>query len=326
MNKFIVIAVIGLAASTVAGQANGLMKNVTTGFEGAVEAPNTVGALAPVPKNLKVIRQMSIGNDLTLTVLSPVVIPPFTAPNWNTVVVPEVMGLFDGGSLTTLQNAVPLKPEYLAAPSSGPNGFRTTFPVRIVGENGKTFSLAQLRATIDENTTQKYINEIITYTSSGYSAQARGKNWGPDNIRGTADDLTITSGSSDQLVHEFEFIGAAAAYLVNDEATLQLVKEHMASYNPFEVSVTYDVLQNSTVVGTKSGVATTTAPAAPQLAIAPSIGGRTVISIVNGGNRHYTLEKSSTMAPGSWEIVGPISQSLSYPAEPNGNMSFFRAR
>jgi hypothetical protein len=265
-------------------------------------------------------------NGFIFDVKPPVAAPAHQNPEWRNSAAPQIMGLWNGGSLTSLQYAVPILPEHLAAPANGATGRVTRFPIEITRTNG-TFVPAQIQARVQESTSAGYLNETLLYENANFSGQLIGYLNGPDGVIGTSDDEVITSGSLNRPVNRIRFAGAEIFYIVNDEATMQQVRQHMAENSPFTVSVEYLIRENGTVIGSHRSVATTeVSTQAPQLAIAHS-GGLVHVSLVNANDAWRSLERSTTLGTNAvWEFAGPIAMHAPYRTAPAQGAVFYRAR
>jgi hypothetical protein len=122
-------------------------------------------------------------------------------------------------------------------------GNRLHFSLHIVG-NGEKFSISQLSFVGDSSP-----NDILDFSFSGgysYSAGYQGLNYGTDNIKGTGDDVYITSGASSQLVDELFGRGSGNAIAVYDSdfgATRQDKIENVLDSvdDPYLFSGTYTI-------------------------------------------------------------------------------------
>jgi hypothetical protein len=122
-------------------------------------------------------------------------------------------------------------------------GNRLTFSLHILG-NGEEFSISQLSFVGDSSP-----NDILDFSFSGgysYSAGYQGLNYGTDNIKGTGDDVYITSGASSLLVDELFGRGSGNAIAVYDSdfgATRQDKIENVLDSvdDPYLFSGTYTI-------------------------------------------------------------------------------------
>ena len=96
-----------------------------------------------------------------------------------------------------------------------------------------------------------FMGSFSSTTYDGLSGRAVGIDYGPDGIKGTGDDVRITTGSTDQLVDEIVFVGRGNA-MANDEAscpgadqtTLDCVKALYDSIMPFTITTDYILLDD----------------------------------------------------------------------------------
>jgi hypothetical protein len=79
-------------------------------------------------------------------------------------------------------------------------GRRFSFGLAIEGDGATRFSISQLsfKGVTDDPT--HMLDFHFAAGSYGYSSEYRGLDYGPDRMRGTADDVWITSGVNTQLV------------------------------------------------------------------------------------------------------------------------------
>jgi hypothetical protein len=87
------------------------------------------------------------------------------------------------------------------------------FGFHIAG-GGTQFSISQL--SLHVNISEPHFNNFsFAQGLYNYDASLVGLNYGPDGIKGTADDIWITGGSNTQLVHEAFGRGSGIAWLAN---------------------------------------------------------------------------------------------------------------
>ncbi len=101
------------------------------------------------------------------------------------------------------------------APFENELGTRWHFGVHILGE-GTKFSLSQLSYVLDESDINGGLDWSNNFASTTYGVTRVGIDYGADGIKGTVDDVRITSGSGSILVDEFMYVGAGNAYAVYD--------------------------------------------------------------------------------------------------------------
>jgi hypothetical protein len=89
-------------------------------------------------------------------------------------------------------------------------GNRLTFNLHITG-NGTKFSIGELGFEAHSSDAGNALGFSFGTGSYAYSSARVGLNYGPDGIKGTADDVYITSGSSDQLIDELFMRGSGNA-------------------------------------------------------------------------------------------------------------------
>ena len=140
-------------------------------------------------------------------------------------------------------------------------GNRLHFGVHILG-NGAQFSLSELSfdmESTDAGDIFQFVGDFST-PSDVYSATRVGINYGPDHIKGTADDVRISSGPATQLVDELVYVGVGNALAPDsscpgsDLATLDCIKAFYDSISPFNITTTYSLRNGAgSLLGTGSG-------------------------------------------------------------------------
>jgi len=139
-------------------------------------------------------------------------------------------------------------------------GNRLHFGVHILG-NGTQFSLSGLAfdmESTDPGDIFQFVGDFST-PSDVYSSTRIGINYGPDHIKGTPDDVRITSGPATQVVDEIVYVGVGNA-LANggactgsNQATMDCVKAFYDSISPFNITTTYTLKDaNGGTLGTGS--------------------------------------------------------------------------
>jgi len=126
-------------------------------------------------------------------------------------------------------------------------GNRLHFGVHILG-NGTQFSLSQLSfdmESTDAGDIFQFVGDFST-PSDVYSSTRVGINYGPDHIKGTADDVRISSGPATQVIDELVYVGVGNALAGGDvscpgsnQATLDCVKAFYDSISPFNITTSY---------------------------------------------------------------------------------------
>jgi hypothetical protein len=148
-------------------------------------------------------------------------------------------------------------------------GNRLHFGVHILG-NGTQFSLSELSfdmESTDAGDIFQFVGDFST-PSDVYSSTRVGINYGPDHIKGTADDVRISSGPATQVVDELVYVGVGNALAGGDvscpgsnQATMDCVKAFYDSISPFNITTTY-TLRNANGGLLSTGSATVLFPAA----------------------------------------------------------------
>lgn len=316
--KKIIVILVSLLATGYTAQAE-LQKSTATGVEGAVQGENYT---PEVNQGAQLSRQSA---QFVFTLPGMTVNPLFTAPSWPEFTEDVIDSLMDNTALT-VPLAIPLKAEYLMAPTSGTEGSRVGAPVKITAPSGTTFSFSQVRATINESSGENYLQETISYADKDYSRQAVGHYYGADGVPNTSDDVIRRSGSGTLPVNVLYFVGVGVAYAADDEATKQLIRNHVNANLPFSVSVTYFVWNEAgNAVLASGGVsASTSSIASPRLVIARQ-GNNVMISIESASTGvEYDIE-ASNVATSGWQKVGTATSTSGYVAERNSVMAFYRA-
>jgi len=106
----------------------------------------------------------------------------------------------------------------------------------------------------NQRDTPAYITPFVgQMTNVSYSASVVGVSYGPDGIKGTADDVIITSGSSTQLVNELYYRGVGTSFYGNSQTQIQNVRNHISSISPYYHLCTWTVTgTNGSLLATSS--------------------------------------------------------------------------
>lgn len=140
-------------------------------------------------------------------------------------------------------------------------GNRLHFGVHILG-NGTRFSLSGLSfdmESTDAGDIFQFVGDFST-PSDVYSSTRIGIDYGPDHIKGTADDVRISSGPATQVVDELVYVGVGNALAAGDvacpgtgQAALDCVKAFYDSISPFNITTSYTLRNaNGGLLGTGS--------------------------------------------------------------------------
>ncbi len=148
-------------------------------------------------------------------------------------------------------------------------GNRLHFGVHISG-NGTQFSLSGLSFDMESTDAGDIFQFVGDFASPSdtYSSTRIGINYGPDHIKGTGDDVRITSGPATQVVDEIVYVGVGNALAPSDvscpgtnQATLDCLKAFYDSISPFNITTSY-TLKNGDGGTLAMGSATVLFPAA----------------------------------------------------------------
>lgn len=205
---------------------------------------------------------------------------------------------------------------------AGERGNITYFGVKIRGQ--QAFRLADLRFVSRSTDTfqgvpQNSLGFAQAFATNAYSLTTIGIYWGPDGIKGTADDVRVIDAPAMQLVNELYFVGAASYYVANTQTALDNVKAYIAQQpTPFSLIVRYELAdpQNASSLlgmGVKTLSVSPTAPAAPTLDKS-TVGGVTTVSFVAEANRTYQVQKAAA-------VTGPWSNYTSLARTNTGTLS-----
>jgi hypothetical protein len=130
-------------------------------------------------------------------------------------------------------------------------GNRVHFGLHILG-NGTQFKLSNLQFHMHSSDAGDLFAFDGDFTGSAYSATRVGINYGPDHIKGTADDVTITSGPATQLVDELMYVGVGNALAPDDvtctgsnQATVDCVKTQFDQIMPFKITTVYNLVDDA---------------------------------------------------------------------------------
>jgi hypothetical protein len=128
-------------------------------------------------------------------------------------------------------------------------GNRMHFGLHAYGDGTTQFKLEDLTFELhssDPTDSLIFTGDFIGYN---YSTTRFGVNWGPDRIRGTADDVRYTSGNGTTLVDELGYVGVGNAWwpkvtgeLPTPQAAMDDYFAWVASEQPIDVTCTYSIL------------------------------------------------------------------------------------
>ena len=129
-------------------------------------------------------------------------------------------------------------------------GSRLLFPLRVV--SGTAFNLSNLKIVIsssDGNSQMPPGSLGYTPVLNNYSEALVGLWYGPDDVKGTADDETRVNGNGNQLVNELYYIGPGVAYAVESQGDANLVRNYLDGLPaPFAVTVTVSVTDGTRTI------------------------------------------------------------------------------
>lgn len=94
---------------------------------------------------------------------------------------------------------------------AGEYGNRMHFGLHIMGDGTEQFCLEDLEFEIS-STDGNVLGFAGDFVGFGYASTRHGIDWGPDRIRGTADDIRYTSGNGTTPVDELVYVGVGNAY------------------------------------------------------------------------------------------------------------------
>jgi hypothetical protein len=94
---------------------------------------------------------------------------------------------------------------------TGEFGNRVHFGTRITATSGMEFALNDVSWTLDSDDDTDFFDQNGTLTGN-YSATRVGLNYGTDGVKGTADDMSISSGAGTQLVNELVYVGVGDGF------------------------------------------------------------------------------------------------------------------
>jgi len=129
-------------------------------------------------------------------------------------------------------------------------GNRLLFGLHILG-NGTQFRLSNLSFALHSSDPSDTFQQIDNFSTDSYTPQRVGINYGPDHIKGTGDDVRITSGPGTQLVDELMYVGAGGALPNSGTGTpqeqLDAAKATYDSLMPFHLTMVYTLVNDTSV-------------------------------------------------------------------------------
>ncbi len=234
---------------------------------------------------------------VTVEVGEPVVIPIDTSADY-AAAVNRVLQRFDhestfsvGDGPTAYRSAVPLVPETLY--SGGTSGTRVAVPVRV--KSSTPMPLLQMLNWTRQDSGGS-LNNVGDYSGAKFSPLLRGKLV----QNGTTNE--ITSGDSDKLATEVEFVGVSTS----SGAAPSAIRTYADAYSPYKINITYVVRNSSgTILATASQVISTAAVSRPSLEVVRT-GNSVTLKQVGGSGSSFTLEGSGDLK--TWSPMGFIAQ------------------
>ena len=94
---------------------------------------------------------------------------------------------------------------------TGEFGNRVHFGTRITATDGMEFALSDVTWELDSDDLTDYFDQSGSIVGN-YSSTRVGLNYGADGVKGTADDISITSGAGSQLVNELLYVGVGEGF------------------------------------------------------------------------------------------------------------------
>ena len=135
---------------------------------------------------------------------------------------------------------------------AGELGNRITFGLHILG-NGTKIKLSNLSRHMHSSDPDNTFGWTDNFSGASYSDKAIGIDYGPDGIKGTSDDVRITSGPATQAVDEIVYVGGGNAMDTycpactgqQQQTAVDSVRAAYASIMPFTFTMDYVLLDDA---------------------------------------------------------------------------------
>lgn len=138
----------------------------------------------------------------------------------------------------------------------------------------------------------RYTGCIATNTANnqpvGFSQNMMGIDYGPDGIKGTADDISYTSGATVP-VNEIYYVGIRTAFAVSDSGVMNAVRDYVLNNEPFRLTCKYYVKSSGITIAENSAIVSS----AGQLDIYSGSNRRIMITVLGQPGLTYRVFKTT---------------------------------
>jgi hypothetical protein len=192
---------------------------------------------------------MALGNGLT-TIGNPTTDPTAYQVLVRSTVAPEYIVVTPGPSWHGVVNPT--------GAFSEERGNRMHFGAHIVST--ETLTLSQVTYVINSNDPANALGTTFSFAGQSHNIYRQGINYGADGVKGGFDDVTITSGSGNQAVHELNLVGTGVAFQptsdpdLTDQEEINEVMDWVREVSLTQVTCTLSVsgLNRSTITALKT--------------------------------------------------------------------------
>ena len=223
---------------------------------------------------------------------------------------------------------VPMWLGELKASSNPQRGNRICWPLQI--EACKPFALSDFVVVIKSSDPANWLS--FSLAIGNYAPEIVGIYWGADQVKGTADDVTRTSGVSTLPVNELYYVGLGVAGGAENQANLNAIRDYVNANNsptaPFTITCSVEVKQSGNIVAKMTRALPFRGDTNSSLTISKN---SCCVSVkVNGrSGQYYYLQSAPNLSPPvQWTELPtpPILAGESFPIDKSSPQKYFRAR
>jgi hypothetical protein len=162
-----------------------------------------------------------------------------------------------------------------------------------------------------------------------YAPEIVGVYWGPDQVKGTADDVTRTSGASTLPVNELYYIGLATAGGAENQANLDAIRDYIGANNSVTAPFTITCVVEIKKTGEVAARMTRSLPfrgASASVAINRDAGASLRVNGRMG--QYYYIQSATNLGSPQWvDLPGPpVLDGNFFPVDKTAPQKYFRAR
>jgi len=223
---------------------------------------------------------------------------------------------------------VPMWLGELKASTNPQRGNRICWPLQI--EACKPFSLADVSIVVRSSDPANWLGYSLAVGS--YAPEIIGIYWGTDQVKGTADDVTRTSGVSTLPVNELYYVGLGVSGGAENQSGLNAIMNYVNANNsptaPFTITCSVELKQSGNIVAKMTRALPFRGDANSSLTISKN--SCCVSARVNGrvGQYYYLQSTPNFTPPVQWTDfpTPPILAGESFPIDKSYPQRYFRTR